>query len=621
MLHIDFKTDATCRLHEALAKVYWNSKKVEELLQHTTIALSRFPDQGTVRASWQAFLLELEVAGEVDQALAAVLKDSWAREIHEIVQAFRDGQPGTGELGVRAGSPDAPVQLLCRTLDRHLGDDALDISRKLVDRLANANGISGPDLFNVTRFAIEYQLLVAEALTPALLLDFAQGRREDSLEEFRRLLRDALKANNLGEVVVKVDPHCFFSRTLERQEDWKIYFETVRELSERDPAPGRTLCRVRTNGFVAPQFLVAGLLSRFEDNWRPIITEYEHQIEGDQSPFVSFQASQWNTWLLWGPSIPICRCSEWKGIRAFQYGYGDENNSIPIIGVDNNAPTSLEDVAGAYDPRDSAVGAVLRRMTGRLRWAPWMFHRSTGEGAAPGLGEMSGEHPLPERSTLPAARAQRALYEKDRQGNERDALLLQVDEVKERRPAEQSYFSAYLWLMFLVGRCPTPSGQAPRRLADTYPALTARAVDRRGRRLWRELLPIYVHANIADPKALGMQRRTLVNNAVNLLRDLWIDRSRLFPGVDETELCFCLVGGSDYSGCGQPIRFPTCDPLLQRLRGRLADEPDHRFASSVLLPPDDETTRPPELAVFYSTCRLPDLVADYYSYVEELKGD
>ncbi len=533
--------------------------------------------------------------------------------------------PSTDALGATAGMPDAPVQLLRRTLDRHLGDDALDVARRLVERLAVANGVADPDLFDVTRFAVEYQLLVAEALTPTLLLDFAYGRHEDSLKlkEFLRLLRDAVTVNKLGEVVVKVEPHCFFSRTLERQEDWKIYFETVRELSENDPAPGRTLCRIRTNGCIAPQFLVTGLLSRFEDNWRPIITEYEHQVEGDQSPFVSFQASQWNTWLLWGPSIPICQCDEWAGIRAFQYGYGDENNSIPIIGTANNVPTSLEEVSAAYNPKDPSVGAVLRRVTGRLRWSPWLFRRSTGESTPEQRGRMSGDLTPSGFSTSPAARAQRALYEKDRQGNEHEALLLEIDEIKECRPAEQSYFSAYLWLMFLVGRHPVAPGQAPRRLADTYPALAARAVDRRGRRLWRELLPIYVHANIADPKALGTQRRTLANNAVNLLRDLWTDRSRQFPGIDDTELCFCLVGGSDYSGCGQQIRTPSSDPLLQHLRVRLANESDRRFAASILLPPDDEscTTRPRELAAFYSTCHLPDLIADYYSYVEELKGD
>lgn len=114
-----------------------------------------------------------------------------------------------------------------------------------------------------------------------------------------------------------------------------------------------------------------------------------------------------------------------------------------------------------------------------------------------------------------------------------------------------------------------------------------------------------------------------LNNALGLLRQIWADQPQLFPDVDRTELCFYLVGGSDYSGCGHPIRFPSGDPLIQRLRAAIASEPDRDLASSIILPPDGETvtTRPPELAQFYSTCRLPDLVADYYAYVDELRKD
>ena len=520
------------------------------------------------------------------------------------------------ETNVSTDDPEAPFHLMRETIARDLGDSAIEVSRKLIERLASANNISGAELFDAARFAVEYHLLFADELSPVALMDVAFGKRDDGLEEFRRLLREALEKKALRDIVLEVHAHRFFSRALEREDDWYAYFNAVRRLSDPNPTIGSSLCRIRTGGFVAPQFLIAGILPHFEDNWRPIITVYERQMEGSQSAFNSFQASQWNTWLMWGPSIPICQCKEWEGIHALQYGYGDENNSLPIVGGAQGAPASFETTPGGYDPKDPQAGAVFRQLTGRLRWAPWLMQRPGLENAP----DRSGEIVLPGITKTSAARAQRLIYEKDRRGNQHDGLVLQVEEVS--NGDLRSYFTAYLWLMFLVGRKPAAPGQAPRRLADSYPALTARAVERMPRCLWRELLPVYVHANIADPKALAIHRRALVCNAMALLRRMWTDRKELFPDA-ASELCFSLVSGSDYAGCGSPLRFPPGDPLVALLREQLAADPDREFAAAVLLPPGDEApaTRPPELIQFYSACHLPDLVADYYEYVKQLKLD
>lgn len=624
MLRIDFQDPYTLRLHEALSGAYSTKDAVVGLLQRTGFPPASYPDKATVTLSWQFLLIDLQTATQLDELLATVLLDRKAVEIHVVVEEFRDRTPRTSDVRIPNSVLDPSVGLLCKTLFRHLGDEAAPIARKLVDRLASENNnISGPELFEATRLAIEYHLLVTEDLSATLILDFAYGRKEKLLADFLSRLRKGLDARALGEVVLPVKHRGFFSRTLERKEDWSVYFETVHALSGTDSTIGCSLCRITTSGFLAPQFLVSGLLPRFEDNWGPIITEYENQIQDDQSAFVSFQASQWRTWLMWGPSIPICQCGEWEGIHAFQYGYGDENNSIPVIGAAGDLPGSLESIAGAYAPGDAGV-AVLRPMTGRLRWAPWLLRKAT-HGEPP---SGSGEFPLSPLTTYAAARAQRAIYEiddEDDPDSSPEALLFQVEKLSDGRVPEQSYFSAYQWLMFLIAKRPERSGQAPRRLADGYPALNARSAGRSAKHLWRELLPIYVHANVADAKALAMHRRTLVHNTVGLLRQLWVERPTLFPGVDARELCFCLVGGSDYSGCGKQIRFPSSDPLLEQLRARVAAEAksDRDFASAILLPPPDETpaTRPPELTAFYSTCRLPDLVADYYRYVASLRNE
>jgi hypothetical protein len=578
---------------------------------------------------WKQALESLTIARALAKLCELVLAQSRWASVHDAVRAIQAaGNPLETRLvgnGVPSSSDlEAPAQLFCDVLVDHLRDDARKISRALVERIKADHGISGAELFDATRFAIEYHLLKAKESTPLLVLDYAHGKRDPDAE-FPRLLNLGLAKKNLREIKVDVSPHYFFSRTLERERDWLAYFDSVRELAP-DSEIGSTLCRIRTDGFVSPQFLIAGLLPRFEDDWRPIIKEYLHQIGRNHTPFVAFQASLWNTWLMWGPSIPICTCDQWDEapptvttegggdpeppvVSALQCGYGDENNSMPIVRFVGGKPTPFENI------KDPSVGAALLKMTGPLRWAPWLLCPSHRDEPAV---QRSGEVPIDVRKYR-AAVAQRHIYEEDRRGIQRDGLLLQVDEVENGGTAQPSYFTAYLWLMFAVAQKPEPGG-ALKRLSDDYPEPTDRPADRSGKKLWRELLPVYVHANIADAEALDMQRRLLVNNAVCLLRELWNEQPKLFPKVDRSRLCFYLVGGSDYSGCGNQIRFPSRDPLVNRLRNRVAAEPDREFAAAIFLPSEDETnaTRPPQLALFYSTCHLPDLVADYYEYVDRM---
>src|SRR5262249_9969574 len=140
------------------------------------------------------------------------------------------------------------------------------------------HNVSDADLFDVTRFAIEYHLLTAKEITPTLLLSLASGQDDEALKDFRGRLKEGLKAKALRRIKVPVEEHRFFSRAIERQEDWRRYFELVHELSESEPMVGATLCRIVANGFVAAQSLIAGLLARFEDDWCPITREYEHQV-------------------------------------------------------------------------------------------------------------------------------------------------------------------------------------------------------------------------------------------------------------------------------------------------------------------------------------------------------
>src|ERR1041384_8520241 len=103
-------------------------------------------------------------------------------------------------------------------------------------------------------------------------MDIAYGRHDEGLEEFRRLLREALEKKRRRDIVLEVHAHRFFSRALEREDDWYAYFNAVRRLSDPNPTIGSSLCRIRTGGVVAPPFLIAGVLPHFEDNRGPIHT-------------------------------------------------------------------------------------------------------------------------------------------------------------------------------------------------------------------------------------------------------------------------------------------------------------------------------------------------------------
>jgi hypothetical protein len=128
---------------------------------------------------------------------------------------------------------------------------------------------------------------------------------------------------------------------------------------------------------------------------------------------------------------------------------------------------------------------------------------------------------------------------------------------------------------------------------------------------------------ISATEALAFQKQVLTQNALQLLRQVWDRRAELFDPADvKAGIQFHLVCASDYSGCGEALRFAPEHSLLEQLRQRLAAEQDQDFAAAVSLPPVNETadTRPWALAGYFSSCHLPELVADYFEHVKEAHG-
>jgi len=577
-------------------------------------------------------------------------------EIAGLLKERADGATTRDTAGAAGASGKPPQQdehasvaaaLLAATLLQEVqANSRTAFAAYIVGTLANFCGLSGEALFNALRVFIEYQLLRSEAPTSPQALQTTLDSL-DASDTARRLaaeLKRGAKTGDFASSLIDVNS-LFFMLAREREGLWETYFDELERLGRE---PLATLARIRVKlGFVAPQFLVAGLLSHFEDDWRPVLNAYQHSIPNPKyraGAFESLQASQWNCWLVWGPSIPICRCAQWQGKFAYQYGYGDENNSLPLVELEADAggqPLTLDPlVAGLAADRRSAK---LMQLTGRLRWGPQFLGQQdeSGDGGdEPGeqgtfdiVDELDRDDTEDDQQArkYPMAAAQASLWCGDGPGHTHhsDGLVLQLEQVDREVDEARVYFSAYLWMMFLV-TVAVPDQADPevgpqllrRKHYPPWPEEPAQRIRVRDARLWEELLPVFVHANIADPAALHFQRRTLVENAVQMLRQLWERRAECFDADDVAKgIRFNLVCSSDYSGCDCEVRYPSGEPLRGLLQQRLAGETNRDFAAAIIVPDPTEnpTGRPWGLAGYYSSCHLPELVADYFSYIDEIQ--
>jgi hypothetical protein len=535
---------------------------------------------------------------------------------------------------------DPSERLLVATLLQELGEaDAAALARRLADGVARLTRLAGDGLFDAVRFCIEFQLLVAEEPTsPARLQQFLREPIEDDMakrlvDELRKRSRD----RDFSRTPVDVGSQ-FFLMTRDREELWKSYFDAVldADVDAADKEALRSLCLIKVRyGFLAPQFLVAGLMSRFNDDWRPVLNGYQRAISDSKrsGAFESLQASQWNCWLVWGPSIPICRCRQWNGVFAFQYGYGDENNSLPAVDLETDSegrPRALDGVAAGL--KAESRGAKFVQLSGRLRWGPW-YLREAADGDCIDRddidSDLAAEDEIGFRQAgdrCPAAPAQASLF-RDSQlmfRHDSDGLTFQVQNVERISNERRVYFSAYLWMIFLVALRPEDSTVGPKLMrGKRWPERSdrGRRVPEPEAKLWEDLLPVFVHANIADPAALDFQKRQLAQNALAMLQQVWQRRGEVFDPKDvESGIQFYLVSASDYTGCGTSVRYPSGTALVDLLRERLALESDAQFAGSVVLPSAEVegVTRPRGLARYFSSCHLPELVSDYFEFVNRL---
>ena len=339
----------------------------------------------------------------------------------------------------------------------------------------------------------------------------------------------------------------------------KHYLLAVADLDLSSDEGASFLCNVKVNeGFLLPLNLLAGLMSRFSDDWDPIISSYS-QMASDS--FSNQQISIFNLWLLWGPSVPICTCDQWSGPVTLQYGFGDENNSVRVRVRDQTKEQLLAEFNKVMEARkNTAYPALHASITGKL-WPPSSFVQ----------GDICG--------------AQHELLNPDR-----EAFILEYKShtVIGNPMGSSLFYTAYVWAMFVVGR-------------DTKPQ-----IDEIRKAPWLHVIPFFEHANIVDEATYKMAKLQLANKIL-----CFVKQSRqLEPDAASPPLRLWYVSAIDESGCGHSIEVLQRGKTIRTILDELLRESEFKSIKDRIITTDKS------FAEVLSGCRLSKVISELFDQIE-----
>lgn len=376
------------------------------------------------------------------------------------------------------------------------------------------------------RLWLELRLLDPKPqMVPRWKADFSAKRYqlEDNDMEYRRGVKaweDRIRSNfallKLGgkEPVIEVD-NVFKLNADATKNGIKQYLLAVSNLKLTPDNEVSFLCKVKINdGFLLPLNLLAGLMSRFSDDWDPIISSYSQMAAQSVSPA---QSSIFDLWLLWGPSVPICTCDQWAGPLSLQYGFGDESNSVRVLFRDStNIKAVLDDLRKeAKRPERIAYPALHASIIGKLL-PPSSFR----------FGEFCA--------------AQHKLMDPNR-----EAFILEYEhhEARGHPPGSRLFYMTYVWAMFVVSRTNTP------------------ALNEVQNRPWLQVVPFFEHANIVDETSYTLAKLQLARKVLT-----YVESSTQFLWYA------CAI---DDSGCGQKLEVKPEGRTIREEIERLLNEGEY----------------------------------------------
>ncbi|MCP1375797.1 hypothetical protein [Dyella lutea] len=415
-----------------------------------------------------------------------------------------------------------------------------------------------------------------------------------------------------------------------RMAEVQRYFDILRGEGIEEGYRDHFLCAVEvSSGFIAPLHLLTGLLVEFNDKWGPILRafdrdamDYEGIAMGEASlDLRQIQMFIYNCWLLWGPSIPICGCRQWDArYRLLQYGFGDENNSIEVVGEAAAIAAQLHKLAHAevdYDRACRSNGendaqsrpleamAVPANVLGQLRLSG-SLHSEDGrrvnalpKAARASWGGGQDERPVLFISGIESEASIKGSLKREERRYGRIAL--------DDAAMPSRYYSAYLWVGFvLLGR----AGDAWRPLSEILGKSSQR---------WKDFVPFFEHGNLADRESCAFGKRQLAAKTVAAF-------SRLVEGHPPGEFRhrFAFACAIDEPGCGYPLAHPewgggpSMRELIKQALRQSAERGDpngRRLLEENILQFDHFDGRPGHHD--YAACQLPTLVAAHYATFDD----
>jgi len=479
--------------------------------------------------------------------------------------------------------------------------------------------LKGFRFFNVARLYVEFDLVNPRPERPDeqtkpssptasdvgnLDMGTRHERRLNAYHAWPKLRRDVIrnylrssKEDIAGTVTV---PDNF--RLVRNADHIDRYFQVLKQLRHTDN-PGQFLMTVKVmRGFVAPLHLIAGLMSRFDQDWAPVMADFNlEKIDAEKNlieiggkkvslyALRSYQMFIFDCWLLWGPSIPICTCNQWQGQHtALQFGFGDENNSLPLLRIGNSGAEMMS----------------FKELWTTVLARPISKYCSVTVRPCSSLVQ-----------DMKLCLCQRDVGSRD-MGS---AIVLDyvAHEFHSKNETANGYYSAYLWSMFII--CHASGDGMPQ------PMEFHNGPDKDGThpRPWLSMLPFFEHGNIADPDTYRSMKQQLAGKILSAIARLIKD-----CGEAGAYLRFCYACAIDDPGCnhqsdpGPPRSFGDSNAasgvghtLRQTIQGMLAEAQFSDIQDKVVFSPDWQKN----FASQFSACHLPTVVRKYYEHLDELK--
>ena len=413
---------------------------------------------------------------------------------------------------------------------------------------------------------------------------------------------------------------CFDIFAGQNQDKIEAYFQTQQELRGQS----RFLSPIKfKSGFLAPTYLVSGPLAEFDEDWTKIVDSYDDKLKGlrpeGDDPLKSLpelrklQSFIWDCWVQWGPSVPISRSVAWTAQMgapqkevALQFGYGDENNSLPICLKHSRTaePASDTEVSRWWGHTFDEWKAELPRIRSEAPQATGVACPVRVEGHLNWL--------VPKDRSHRFCQAQHDTKRRDDQpddNEEKDGwLVFEADSIHGDPTGPLSY-SAYIWVLIAIcegaGDNPVSEGRAK----SNY-----RLVHSGGQDLWRGLIPFFQHGNIAEECVYNDIKAELAGKVVDtLIRELKAPHSE--------SLHFAFVAAFDDNGDmgkSQPVMSFPGESIHQMMQDVLKN----RFAKDLSLTEITQRIHLDADAVSDITaCHLPTIVQGYLDHIDRISRE